>query len=227
VLNRKFSASKSPTFHRLNVGANLKMKQTIFFILTLILTIGCSTKTEENQTENVTETVVENSIERLDSISAQELEKLIGVPVRNKFDENYSGHYSFTTDEQDQKVLNGDFEFIHFDSSAFQDPITKEYDTTWISVSKIRYQGTFANGVKNGSFKEILLFDDGVDLYSKWTVSLDFKDDKCSKGTFTGILGHIMPESTYEFEKLDTCTFQSVVDKASDRWTEEYEERKN
>ncbi|WP_019039708.1 hypothetical protein [Psychroflexus tropicus] len=203
------------------------MKQNIFYILTLILIIGCSTKTEKNQTEIETETVVENSIERLDSISAQELEKLIKVPVRNKFDEMYNGHYSFTTDEQGQKVLNGDFEFIHFDSSAFYDPLTKEYDTTWISISKIEYQGTFANGVKNGTFKEKLLFDDGIDLYSKWTVSLDFKDDKCSKGTFTGILGHIMPESTYEFEKLDTCTFQSVVDKASERWKEEYEKRKN
>jgi hypothetical protein len=193
------------------------MKQTIFFILTLILTIGCSTKTEENQTEIVTETMVKNSIERLDSISAQELEELIKVPVRNKFDEKYSGHYSFATDEQGQKVLNGDFGFVHFDSSAFYDPTTKEYDTTWISVSKIEYQGKFKNGVKNGTFKEKLLFDDGVDLYSKWTVSLDFKDDKCSNGKFTGILGHIMPESTYEFEKLDSCTFQSVVDRASER----------
>lgn len=175
----------------------------------------------------MTDTVVKNSIERLDSISAQELEKLIKVPVRNKFDEKYSGFYSYATDEQGQTVLNGDFKFIHFDSSAFYDPITKEYDTTWISVSKIEYLGTFENGVKNAIFKEKLLFDDGVDLYSKWTVILDFKDDKCSKGTFTGILGHIMPESTYEFEILDTCTFQSVVDKASDRWTEEYEKRKN
>ena len=209
------------------VGANLKMKQNIFYILTLILIIGCSTKTEKEQTEIVTDTVVKNSIERLDSISAQELEKLIKVPVRNKFDEKYSGYYSSTTNEKGQKVLNGDFEFVHFDSSAFYDPISKEYDTSWISVSKIKYQGTFEIGVKNGAFEEKLLFDDGVDLYSKWTVSLDFKDDKCSKGTFTGILGHIMPESTYYFEILDTCTFQSVVDKASDRWTEEYEKRKN
>lgn len=195
--------------------------------MTLILTIGCSTKTENSQTEIETEAVVGISIERLDSISAQDLEELINVPVRMKFDEKYNGHYSFTINEQGQKVLNGDFEFVHFYSSAFYDPITKEYDTTWISVSKIQYHGTFENGVKNGTFTEKLLFDDGVDLYSKWTVFLEFKDDKCSKGTFTGILGHIMPESTYEFEKIDICTFQYVVDKASDRWTEEYEKRKN
>ena len=170
---------------------------------------------------------VENLIERFDSISAQELEELIKVPVRNKFKENYSGYYSFMIDEKGQKFLNGDFKFIHFDSSAFYDSMTKEYDTTWISVSKIEYQGTFENGVKNGTFKEKLLFDDGVDLYSKWRVSLEFKNNKCSQGTFTGILGHIMPESTYEFEILETCTFQSVVDKASDRWTEEYKKRKN
>lgn len=203
------------------------MKQNIFFISTLILIIGCSTTTEKTQTENAIEAQVEYSIERLDSIPGQELEELIQVPIRNKFEEKYSGHYSFTTNDKGQKVLNGDFEFIHFDSSAFYDPMTKEYDTTWISVSKIEYQGTFENGVKNGTFNEKLLFDDGVDLYSKWTVSLDFKEDKCSQGTFTGILGHIMPESTYKFEILDTCTFQSVVDKASDRWTEEYEKRKN
>jgi len=203
------------------------MKLFTFFILTLILIFGCSTKTEKTQTEIETKLQVENSIERLDSISAQELEKLIKIPIRNKFDEEYSGFYSFTTDEQGQKVLNGNFEFVHYDSSAYYDPITKEYDTTWISVSKIRYYGTFEIGIKNGIFKEKLFFDDGVDLYSKWTVSLDFKDDKCSEGKFTGILGYIMPESTYKFEKLDSCTFQSVVDKASERWKEEYEKRKN
>ena len=203
------------------------MKQTIFFILTLILIVGCSTKPEKNQTEIVTLTQVENLIERLDSISAQELEELIKVPIRNKFDEKYSGQYSYSTNEQGQKVLNGDFKFIHFDSSAFYDPITKEYDSTWVSISKIEYYGTFEDGIKKGTFKEKLIFDDGVDLYSKWTVSLDFKDDKCSKGIFTGVLGHVMPESTYEFDKLDSCTFQSAVDKASEQWKEEYEKRKN
>ena len=203
------------------------MKQNIFFILTLILIVGCYTKPKKNQTEIVTLTQVENLIERLDSISAQELEELIKVPIQNKFNEKYSGQYSYSTNKQGQKVLNGDFKFIHFDSSAFYNPITKEYDSTWVSVSRIEYRGTFEDGIKNGAFKEKLIFDDGVDLYSKWTVSLDFKDDKCLKGTFTGILGHIMPESTYEFESLDSCTFQSVVDKASIRWSEEYEKRKN
>jgi len=203
------------------------MKQPIFFIWTLILTNGCTTKTEKTQTENVIEAKVEYSIERLDSIPGQELEELIKVPIRNKFEEKYRGHYSFAIDEQGQKVLYGDFEFIHFDSSAFYDPMTKEYDTTWISVSRIEYRGEFKNGVKDGIFSEKLLFDDGVDLYSKWTVSIDFKGENCSKGTFTGILGHIMPESTYEFEKLDSCTFQYVVDRASERWKEEYEKRKN
>ncbi|MBQ4915473.1 hypothetical protein J8L85_13545 [Maribacter sp. MMG018] len=151
---------------------------------------------------------------------------MIKVPIRNKFGEKYSGHYTFETNEQGQKVLNGDFKFIHLDSSSFYDPMTKEYDTTWVSVSKIEYQGKFKNGVKDGIFKEKLLFDDGIDLYSKWTVSIDFKEGNCSKGTFTGILGHIMPESTYEFEKLDSCTFQSVVNSASERWEEEYEKRK-
>ena len=198
------------------------MRQYLFFILTLILIIGCSDKTGKTQTE----TEVMNSIERLDSISAQEFEELINIPIRKKFDEKYSGYFSYTNNEQGQKVLNGDFEFIHFESSAFYNPTTKEYDTTWVSTSKIEYHGTFENGVKNGTFKEKLLFDDGVDLYSKWTVSLDFKDGKCSKGTFTGMLGHIMPESTYKFERLDICTFQSVVDKASKRWKEEYEKRK-
>lgn len=203
------------------------MKQITFFILTLILINCCSTKTEKTQTKILNELQVKNSILLLDSISAQELEELIKVPIRNKFDEKYRGYYSYTTDQEGQKVLNGNFEFIHFDSSAFYDPMTKEYDTTWTSVSKIEYQGIFENGVKNGSFKEKLLFDDGVDLYSKWTVTIDFKEDNCSKGTFTGILGHIMPESTYEFEKLVSCTFQSVVNRASERWKEEYEIRKN
>ena len=130
------------------------MKQTIFFKLILILIIGCPTNTEKNQTEIATETQGKNFIERLDSISAQELEELIKMPIRNKFNEKYSGYYSYITNEQGQNVLNGNFEFVHFGSSALYDPITKEYDTAWGSVSEIEYYGTFEKGVKNGTIKK-------------------------------------------------------------------------
>lgn len=106
--------------------------------------------------------------------------------------------------------------------------ISKEKASKLSEFHKHHYSTWFEVYIEcGGIFTEKLLFDDGIDLYSKWNASIDFKDDKCSKGTFTGILGHIMPESTYNFIELDSCTFQHLVDKASKRWNEEYEKRKN
>lgn len=90
-----------------------------------------------------------------------------------------------------------------------------------VHVTKIQYSGSFNNGKKDRIFTEKVLFDEGIDRYSEWTVSLDYNDDKCSTGTFTGIFGFIMDETTYKFDQLDTCTFQFVVDKASELWEEE------
>jgi hypothetical protein len=201
------------------------MKHIAFFILITILLIQCKPKSEKTQKTNEVTPLVENMIKRLDSISAEELENIISIPIRSKFNEKYSGYYSFENDSQGEKVLSGYFEFFYSDSSMFYDPTTKEYDSTWISISKIKYCGTFIDGTKNGTFKEELLFDDGVDIYSKWTVSLKFENDSCTKGTFTGALGHIMPISTYIFEKVDSYTFQSVVDKANEQWIKEFNKK--
>lgn len=197
------------------------MKNITRFILVLILIFGCDANNRKEKTKIIPKDKIVKSIKRIDSISGQELEMLIKVPIRKKFNEKYFGYYSFTTNEKGQKNFNGDFEFTLFNNSLFNESRVKIHDTTSILKTNIKYYGTFINGEKNGTFKEILHLDDGVDLYSKWTVSIDFKKDSCSKGIFKGNLGHIMPESTYKFEKINTCTFQFVVDKALERWKEE------
>jgi len=52
-----------------------------------------------------------------------------------------------------------------------------------------------------------LLFDDGIDLFSKWIVSLNYKDDNCKSGIFTGIFGYVMEETTYTFSELTIVHF--------------------
>jgi len=67
------------------------MKQSIFFISILILLIGC--KVDHKKTDK--STTNEIFAAELDSIHAEQLEDLIQVPIRDKFNEKYRGHYSY------------------------------------------------------------------------------------------------------------------------------------
>jgi hypothetical protein len=186
----------------------------------LIFFYSCAPKTEKTPIKNETVLIVEKRKIQVDSISGQELEKLIHIPIRNKFNEKYNGYYHLTTTKVGDEILDGEFQFIHFDSIAM-------YDNSMIRISKIEYSGTFINGKKNGKFTERFLIDDGVDLYSKWIVSLEYENDNCKSALFKGIFGYIMKETIYKFNQLDNCTFQSVVDKASELWKDEYEKSNN
>jgi hypothetical protein len=196
------------------------MKQLIFLISTLVFFFSCAPKAEKSSVKNETLSIVKNHKIQVDSIFGQELEKLIHIPIRNKFNEKYNGYYQITTNQVGDTILDGKFQFIHFDSIAI-------YDQSITRISKIEYGGTYTDGKKNGEFTENFLIDDGIDLYSKWIVSLDYKDNNCSTGIFKGIFGYIMKETTYQFNQLDNCTFQSVVEKASQLWKEEYEKSNN
>lgn len=199
------------------------MTNIITSFITLFIFLSCNSHQEKSNNSSNLNIL----ISKIDSISAENLEKLVQIPIRNKFGETYNGYYSLIKTEKGENILHGKFEFIHFDSSAFYNEYLKEYDYSMISVSKIIYSGSFKNGKKDGEFTESLLFDDGVDFYSNWNASINFKDDNCTKGTFTGILGHIMKKSTYTVGKMDTCTFQFIVDSASKQWEEEWKKSQN
>ena len=96
-----------------------------------------------------------------------------------------------------------------------------------VRISKIKYSGQFSEGKKVGQFIEDLLFNDGVDLYSKWTIKIDFDNDQCKTATFFGVIGTSMPETTYKFDDLKTCRFDNVTDLAQKKWLKEFEKRKN
>ena len=162
---------------------------------------------------------------KVDSIPGSDLERIVNLPVRQKLNEEYSGYYSVSSDSPND--LHGPFELLQFDSGAVYDPLFKTYDSAWIYVLKVFYSGNFSEGAKNGLFIESVHHDDGVDIYSKWSVSITFEDGKCKSGSFKGAIGNRMPETTHVFDKLDTCTFDHVVDKAWDIWSQEWKKREN
>jgi hypothetical protein len=196
------------------------------FIFTSI--IACANPSETKQSISEENQMNEVYIENIDSISGQGLEKILKIPIRSNFNQTYIGFYSYKLDSTKNKILSNDFEFTHTDTN------NKDYNSsTGNSIedmpstkSIIKYTGSFENGLKTGVFTEELLWDDGVDFYAKWIVKLEYKMGVCVKETFSGVNGFVMPETTYEFSPNDTSTFQSVVDKAWDKWSNEYKIKK-
>lgn len=190
--------------------------------------LGCSgakEKKNEVATGNITEDDVYTM--RFDSLTGPELEKLFTIAVKHKFNEKYSGQYSYKINKTGDKILQDEFFFSFSDSSGYKDASTDEPVDNAVSISKMKYSGQFNNGKKVGQFTEQLLFDDGVDLYSKWTIKIDFENDQCKTATFFGVIGTAMPETTYKFDNLKTCTFDNVTELAQKEWSKEFERRKN
>ena len=196
---------------------------TIIFLIGLLWSCANHTAPDETQTKKSQGSKDTVLTEKVDSLPAGKLEKLLGIQARQKL--KYSGRYSYKMTSTGDKKLHGPFYFAYSDSSATSNKATNEYDR--ISVLKVRYSGQFENGKKEGHFTEQLLHNDGVDLFSKWTVTINFKDNQCTSGTFTGTIGHIMPETTLRYDILDTCTFNFVVDQAWAEWKKEWERQNN
>lgn len=164
---------------------------------------------------------------RIDSVAGKDLEELIGVPTRHKLKERYAGQYSYKLDSLKRPFLHGHFIFSYADSGAWFDDATQEYDSSMMYILKVTYRGNFENGSKRGLFEEQVLHDDGIDIFYKWIVTIDFNNNTCQSGTFRGAIGHIMPETTFQLSRLDSCTFSFVTDYAWDEWGKEFERQKN
>jgi hypothetical protein len=168
------------------------------------------------------------NLQTVEALSGIELEKLLHIDIRKEFGEKYSGEYQFYSQSDTVKVLHGQFTVSYSESGFYSDPITNEDRDDMFWISKIKYSGQFKDGKKHGQFIEELLFDDGVDIYGEWTVIIEFENDICKSATYKGANGYVMPKTTtYTFTSIDSCSFDRVVDLAWDKWTKEYDEKKN
>jgi hypothetical protein len=208
----------------------------LLYIIVTVLIVGCGTDSNNSQkelTNNSPETAIhsipytELKKKIVDSITGAKLEELLQIPVRKNLQEVYSGSYSYSIGVDGKDILDGKFEFSYRDSSTYKDDMSDQPMDDIVSISKVHYSGEFRNGKKIGTFIEKLLTDDGVDIYSHWTASIDFNNDSCTSGSFTGVIGHVMPEKVYRFKKIKGCSFDNLVEMAWAEWGKEYEKQKN
>ncbi len=164
-------------------------------------------------------------VERVKTISGLDLGKLLKTDIKKKFNESYSGQYEYYVEDK-QRVLHGKFYFYHADSSGSYQAQNPDSDELPVRLIKINYAGHFRENKKEGKFVEELFFDDSIDLYSKWTITIDYKEDQCTSALFEGAIGHVMPADTkYSFQNLDTCSFDRVMTLAEKNWAQEYEKQ--
>ncbi len=186
----------------------------------IVILLSCTAR-KERQSYSVADTTY---IQTFDSLPGSELKRLLSIDIKHKFNEKYSGKYSYKLISGDS-ILHGDFFLLFSDSSSYTDASTNEIADDMARVSKMKYSGQFRNGKKYGPFIEDLLFDDGIDLYSKWIIQISFEDDQCKSGSFSGLIGHVMPDTTFQFERLKQCSFDHVTDLAQEEWSKEWERR--
>jgi hypothetical protein len=196
---------------------------SIIIVLILFSLTDCS---NNNPTQKTADKIIMTT--KVDTVTGETLGNLLGIEIRKKFKERYTGHYEYYTNTDSTKVLHGQFYFSYADSGFYSDPITQEDIDDMFWVSKISYSGEFTENKKTGKFIEKLLSDDGVDLYAEWQITIDFENDNCKDANFVGAIGHIMPKATtYNFSTIDTCSFDKVAKLASEEWEKEYERKKN
>lgn len=193
----------------------------MFGFLTVLSLTFCSSNTADTRTNDK---IIMTA--RIDTISGETLERLIGIEVRKKFKERYSGHYEYYSNNDSGRIMHGKFYFFYADSGFYLDPVTREERKDMFWITKISYSGEFIDNKKNGEFIETLLDDDGVDISAEWQVSIKFVNDNCKDAKFTGEIGHMMPKaSSYSFAAIDTCSFDNVVNLVWAEWEKEYEKQ--
>ena len=130
-------------------------------------------------------------------------------------EEKVSGYYS--TNEKNE--LDGDFELLS-DSSGISEEFETKYEFTNNSF------GQFSKNQKTGLWKYEYVYNDGVDMYEKHTITISFKDGDCLASTFSGQIGYIMPFTEHNFKNQKLCSAKAVREKAWELWGLEYERRK-
>lgn len=172
-------------------------------------------------------------LRKSDTLSGTELEKLIHIDV-DKTDKKYIGQYDYFQKNENKKILSGEFKFTHYDSSGSKVPLLSNDgvpngDSLQLDgpqVLKDSYTGQFIDDMKEGKFIKKYLFDDGVDWYENYEITIVFEKDQCTVAIFKGAIGTAMPQSTYKFENLETCSFKYVKDLAWKEWSKEFAKKK-
>ena len=99
----------------------------------------------------------------------------------------------------------------------------KQIETRYSFVTAVT--GNFKNGKKDGTWKYQYVYDDGVDLYENHKIEIEYKNDKCIRSSFDGVIGYIMPKTRHEFESQQYCTPEAIRGRAWEIWNTEFRKK--
>jgi hypothetical protein len=126
--------------------------------------------------------------------------------------EKGTGYYS--TDEKG--TLDGPLQ-IESKRSGYD----KQVETNYSFETAVA--GNFKDGMKDGIWEYQYVYDDGVDLYEAHKIEIEYKDHKCIRSSFEGVIGYTMPKTRHTFESQQYCTPQAIRNRAWEIWRAEFE----
>ena len=146
----------------------------------------------------------------VENISADSLEKIIGIPIFSPPSYSFNGYYW-----TDNSTMTNDFYFAVSDSGYCT------YSEAVYTMNFI-YSGSFNNNKKDNQWYILHHYNDGIDIYYKYKIKINFSDGKCIGSTYNGHSGYIMPFKTYSF---DYCDPDSIITNVNRLWQKEWEEK--
>ena len=123
-----------------------------------------------------------------------------------------TGYYSLN----EKGILDGPFQ-IEADRSGYD----KQVEATYSFATAVA--GNYKDGKKDGRWKYRYVYNDGVDLYEKLKIEIDYKNNKCIRSSFEGTIGYTMPKTRHEFENQQYCTPEAIRNRAWEIWSVEFE----
>lgn len=135
----------------------------------------------------------------------------LSLNLMMKGNEICTGYYS----TNDKGVLDGPIQ-IESNESGYD----KQVEANYSFVTAVA--GNFKNGKKDGKWKYQYVYDDGVDLYESHKIEIEYKNDKCIRSSFEGVIGYTMPQRRHEFERQQYCTPETIRDRALEIWNGEF-----
>jgi len=151
----------------------------------------------------------------VENVQFQALNSLLSLGLTSEANNEASGWYSVNL----QKKLDGPFK-VGYQNSGYSDEMDTNYEFKDI------VEGSFLNGNKEGGWKYIYVYDDGVDVYVDQTIEVHYSNNLCVKSSFSGSIGHLMPKTKHTFKDTSLCNTKAISDKAWELWTIKYKELK-
>ena len=122
-----------------------------------------------------------------------------------------TGFYSM-----DKEKLHGDF-----DLGEEYTGHDEQQNAFYLYKNKVK--GSYVYGKKEGAWHYSYVFDDGLDMFERHDITIHYKNGKCTKSQFDGVIGHKMPITKHDFSDPSLCTPSKIREKAWQIWSEQYD----